>query len=53
MLELVKVAEVGDGDTRSTVEMVHREGDGWERGGIRVASDIVSSVRVVDGQSNS
>ncbi|CAH1413935.1 unnamed protein product [Lactuca virosa] len=49
VLELVKVAASGDGDTRSAAKMVHREGEGWERGGIRVVADIVSSVRVVDG----
>ncbi|CAH1430067.1 unnamed protein product [Lactuca virosa] len=52
VVELVKLAAANDGDTRSAAEMVHREGDGWERRGIRVAPDIVSRVRVVDGQSN-
>ncbi|CAH1449359.1 unnamed protein product [Lactuca virosa] len=53
VLELVKVAPAGDGDTRSATEIVHREGDGRERGCIRVTADTVSRDRVVDGQSNS
>lgn len=46
VLDPDKVAASGDGDTRSASEMVHCKGGGWEKGGIRVAPNVVSRFRV-------